>query len=128
VRIPGAGGLVLVALFLAAGAMVEDAALAVALLALCFGCTQLTEGAYWASAAYLGGAHTPAAAGVMNTGGNLPGVVVGPLVPVLVATCGWTVALATGSAAAVLGAALWLAIRVDRPAPAAVVAAPAPAL
>jgi hypothetical protein len=53
---------------------------------------------------------------------------VGPLVPVLVATCGWTVALATGSAAAVLGAALWLAIRVDRPAPAAVVAAPAPAL
>jgi ACS family glucarate transporter-like MFS transporter len=128
VRIPGAGGLVLVALFLAAGAMVEDAALAVALLALCFGCTQLTEGAYWASAAYLGGAHTPAAAGVMNTGGNLPGVVVGPLVPVLVATCGWTVALATGSAAAVLGAALWLAIRVDRPATAPVVAAPAPAL
>jgi ACS family glucarate transporter-like MFS transporter len=115
VRLPGAGGLLLVALLLAVGAFVEDAPLAVALLALCFGCTQLTEGAYWSSAAYLGGRHTPAAAGVMNTGGNLPGIVVGPLIPVLVARHGWPLAVATGSVAAVVGAALWLFIRVDQP-------------
>jgi len=88
---------------------------AVALLALCFGCTQLTEGAYWTSAAYIGGAHVPATAGVMNTGGNLPGIVVGPLIPILVARFGWSVAVSTGALAALAGAALWMVIRVDRP-------------
>jgi ACS family glucarate transporter-like MFS transporter len=115
VRIPGAVSLVLVALLLGLGATVENAYVAVVLLALCFGCTQLTEGAYWSSAAYIGGPHTPAAAGVMNTGGNLPGMVVGPLIPVLVESFGWQVAVSTGSLAAVVGAGLWLLIRVDRP-------------
>jgi ACS family glucarate transporter-like MFS transporter len=115
VRVPGAGGLLLVALFLVLGAAVDDPYLAVALLALCFGCTQLTEGAYWSSVAYIGGAHTPAAAGVMNTGGNLPGIVVGPLIPYLVDGYGWPFAVSTGALAAVLGAALWMGIRVDRP-------------
>jgi ACS family glucarate transporter-like MFS transporter len=115
VRIPAAGGLLLVAVFLALGAAAGNAHVAVVLLALCFGCTQLTEGAYWTSAAYLGGRHTPAAAGVMNTGGNLPGIVVGPLIPILVERFGWPFAITTGSLVALVGAALWLFIRVDEP-------------
>jgi ACS family glucarate transporter-like MFS transporter len=115
VRIPGAGGLLLVAVFLVLGARAEDPYVAVALLALCFGCTQLTEGAYWQSAAYIGGKHVPATAGVMNTGGNLPGIVVGPLIPWLVERFSWSVAVSTGALAAVAGAAIWMLIRVDRP-------------
>jgi ACS family glucarate transporter-like MFS transporter len=115
VRIPAAGGLVLVAVFLALGAAAPNPHVAVVLLALCFGSTQLTEGAYWTSAAYLGGRHTPATAGVMNTGGNLPGIVVGPLIPILVERFGWPFAVSTGSLVALIGAALWLMIRVDEP-------------
>jgi len=115
VRLPGAGGLVLVALFLGLGAAAPDHYVAVALLALCFGCTQLTEGAYWTSCAYIGGRHTPATAGVMNTGGNLPGVVVGPLIPMLVVRYGWPLAVSTGCLVALVGALLWLWIRVDEP-------------
>ncbi|HEY5906804.1 MAG TPA: hypothetical protein VIZ31_02115, partial [Vicinamibacteria bacterium] len=75
----------------------------------------LTEGAYWQSAAYIGGKHVPATAGVMNTGGNLPGIVVGPLIPWLVERFSWSVAVSTGALAAVAGAAIWMLIRVDRP-------------
>jgi ACS family glucarate transporter-like MFS transporter len=115
VRWPGAIGLVLVALFLALGAAAPNPYVAVALLALCFGATQLTEGAYWTSCAYIGGKHTPATAGVMNTGGNLPGIVVGPLIPWLVERWGWATAISTGTGVALVGALLWLFIRVDEP-------------
>jgi ACS family glucarate transporter-like MFS transporter len=115
VRWPGALGLVLVAVFLALGAAAPNPYVAVALLALCFGATQLTEGAYWTSCAYIGGKHTPATAGVMNTGGNLPGIVVGPLIPWLVERWGWATAISTGTGVALVGALLWLFIRVDEP-------------
>jgi ACS family glucarate transporter-like MFS transporter len=89
--------------------------LAIAFLSICFASTQFTEGAYWSGATFVAGHHTAAATGIMNTGGNLSGVLASPLVPILAERFGWLVALSTGSVFAILAAALWLWIRVDRP-------------
>ena len=55
-----------------------------------------------------------AATGVMNTGGNAAGFLA-PVVGLMVDHLGWLATLASGSAFAVTGAALWLLIRI-RPA------------
>jgi ACS family glucarate transporter-like MFS transporter len=114
-RLPAAIGLLLVGAFLLVGIMVKSAPLAIVFLSLCFGCTQLTEGPYWAAATYIGGRHTPAATGVMNTGGNLGGVISTPLIPILVDHVGWVPALATGSLFAVMAALIWFWVRADEP-------------
>ena len=89
--------------------------MAVALLSLCFASTQLTEGAYWSAQTYVAGPYTAPACGVMNTGGNLAGIVVAPLMPYLAGHIGWVAALSTGTIMAFVGATLWLFIRADRP-------------
>ena len=65
-------GLLLVAVLLLAGVYAPNPYVAVALLSLCFGFTQFTEGAFWSASTYVAGPHTSAATGVLNTGGNLP--------------------------------------------------------
>jgi ACS family glucarate transporter-like MFS transporter len=107
-------GLLMVAWLLLAGAGAPNPYVAVALLALCFGFTQFTEGAYWSGTTFAGGRHTSAATGVLNTGGNLAGFLA-PLVGLMVDRLGWWPALATGSGFALLGALLWLFVRVDEP-------------
>jgi ACS family glucarate transporter-like MFS transporter len=114
-RIPGVASLALLVVLLIAGAAADNAYLAVALLSICFGCTQLTEGAYWAAVTAVAGRHTAAAAGLMNTGGNAVGGVGALLVPLVAAKLGWIAALSTGSLFALVGALLWLLIRPDRP-------------
>lgn len=113
-RIPGIVSLVAVAGLLFAGATATDPYMAVLFLSLCFGCTQLTEGAYWAAAISVGNEHGAAASGVMNTGGNIVGGIGAILVPVTAEAFGWVAALATGSVFALVGAGLWLLIEADR--------------
>jgi ACS family glucarate transporter-like MFS transporter len=112
-RLPGIVGLAMVAWLLLAGAASPSPLLAVALLSLCFGFTQFTEGAYWQATTYVAGPHTATACGVLNTGGNLAGFLA-PLVGFLVDQFGWWSALATGSGFAVVGALLWLFVQPDR--------------
>jgi ACS family glucarate transporter-like MFS transporter len=114
-RLPCLVALVAVCGLLFAGAAADDVTTAVALLALSFGCTQLTEGAYWSAATSVAGRHAAAATGVLNTGGNAVGGVGALLVPLLAERFGWLVALSTGSLFALLGAVLWLFIRADQP-------------
>jgi ACS family glucarate transporter-like MFS transporter len=114
-RIPGMVGLSLVAGLLFLGATVKNPYLAVVFLALSFGCTQLTEGPFWAAAIFVSGKHASAATGVMNTGGNVVGGIGALLVPVTAKVFGWVPALATGSVFALIGVGLWLFIRADRP-------------
>jgi ACS family glucarate transporter-like MFS transporter len=114
-RIPGMAGLSLVAGLLFFGATARNPYLAVALLALSFGCTQLTEGAFWAAAIFVSGKHASAATGVMNTGGNVVGGIGALLVPIMADAFGWVPALATGSVFALIGVGLWLFVRADRP-------------
>ena len=114
-RIPGIVGLSLVAGLLLFGATAKNPYVAVALLSLSFGCTQLTEGAYWAASISVAGKHASAAAGVLNTGGNVVGGIGALLVPITAEAFGWVPALATGSVFAILGVGLWLLIRADHP-------------
>ena len=114
-RIPGIVGLSLVAGLLFLGATAENPLLAVLFLSLSFGCTQLTEGAYWAAAISVAGKHGSAATGVMNTGGNVVGGIGALLVPITAEAYGWVPALATGSVFAMIGVGLWLFVRADRP-------------
>ncbi len=114
-RIPAITGLGMVAGLLFLGATAKNPYLAVALLSLSFGCTQLTEGAYWAATISVGGRHASAATGLMNTGGNVAGGIGALLVPITAEAMGWVPALATGSVFAVLGALIWLFVRADQP-------------
>ena len=113
-RLPGIIGLVMVAWLLLAGANSPGPLTAVALLSLCFGFTQFTEGAYWQGTTYAAGPHTATACGVLNTGGNLAGFLA-PVVGFLVDQFGWWTALVTGSGFALFGALLWLFVNVEQP-------------
>jgi ACS family glucarate transporter-like MFS transporter len=108
-RLPGIVGLLMVAWLMLAGAAAPNPLVAVALLALCFGFTQFTEGAYWQGTTFVAGPHTATATGVLNTGGNLAGFLA-PIVGLVVDRLGWWSALATGSAFALAGAILWLLV------------------
>lgn len=115
-RATGITGLTLVAAFLVAGTQAANPYVAVALLSLCFGCTQFTEGAYWSAVTYAGGAQTATAGGIMNTGGNAAGFLA-PAVGAMVDYLGWGPTLASGSAFALAGAGLWLFVRLQRDTP-----------
>lgn len=120
-RLPAVGALLLVAIFLLAGIYAFNPYVAVAFLSLCFGFTQFSEGAFWAAATFASGSHTATATGVMNTGGNLAGVLA-PAVGIMVDRLGWVPTLASGSLFALAGAGLWFFVRLDgsegsRPAP-----------
>jgi len=110
-RIPGAAGLTLVAVFLLLGVHAANPYVAVALLSLCFGFTQFADGAYWQAATFVAGPHTAAASGVLNTGGNLPGLLA-PLIGYAIDHYGWMTAFTGGAAFALAGAGLWLFVRV----------------
>ena len=97
------------------GAVATNPYVAILALSLCFGFTQFTEGPYWSGATRVAGPYTGTACGIMNTGGNLGGVISTPLVPFMAERFGWFAALGTGSGFALLAAVLWLWIRVDRP-------------
>ncbi|MDX1384912.1 MAG: hypothetical protein R3190_14765, partial [Thermoanaerobaculia bacterium] len=114
-RLVPVAGMLLAAALLVSGARAGSPLQAVVLLAACFGCVQATDAAYWAATIAVGDRHAASATGILNTGGNLVGSVSALLVPILARGLGWYWAIASGSAAALLAAGLWLAIRCDRP-------------
>ena len=105
----GAGATLLV------GATSDNVLVTVIALCVSFGCTQITEGPMWVATMQVAGRHSQVATGVLNTGGNVPGIIGGVMVPVLANWFGWQVAIASGSVFAFVGAALWLFIRADEP-------------
>lgn len=107
------------ALILASGALIAGAVTvnsyaAVALFALCFGLTQMTDAVYWAAIVSIAGRHAASASGILNTGGNVVGGIGALLVPLVAHLLGWTAAIATGSIFGVAGALLWLLVRSDQ--------------
>jgi ACS family glucarate transporter-like MFS transporter len=107
--------LVLCAVFLFLGAISSDPYLAVVLLCVSFGFTQITEAAYWSTMISVASRDASEAGGVMNTGGNAVGFVGGMLVPITAKYFGWVAAVSLGSVFALIAALLWLFIRGDRP-------------
>ena len=108
-------GMAVSGVLLIIGSVTESASLAVTMLALCFLFNQLTEGAYWASSMAIGRRYAGTAGGVMNTGGNIMGILNSVLVPAVSALLGWTFAMALGGIFALVGAGLMLLVRADRP-------------
>ena len=114
ISLPAAGVLQLAAVDAA------NAYLAVVALALCFAAVEMNEGPYWAAIMHVGRADSMAASGLLNTGGNLGGLICTPIVAYLSGHHSWTLAFLIGTAFAAVSAALWLVVdpsraaRVDR--------------
>lgn len=85
-------------------------------LALCaaFAAVEISEGAYWASAMRIGGSDSMIATGLLNTAGNLGGIVGTPIVAALTAQHRWAEAFLAGSGCALLAALLWLLVDAGR--------------
>lgn len=110
-----AGGLI----FAVAGA--PTPLTAVLLLSLCLGFQQATDPVYWAATAVVAGRDAASACGILNTAGNVVGALVAVVVPLTVEALGWPAALATTAAISLLGAVLWVPVRVEPTAPPAAV-------
>jgi len=102
-------------LMLLIGALSDDVMLTVVTLCISFGCTQLTEAPMWVATMGVAGEHSQVATGVLNTGGNLPGIIGGLTVPFVASWLGWPAAIGSGTVFAFIGALLWLFIRADEP-------------
>jgi ACS family glucarate transporter-like MFS transporter len=87
---------------------------AVAALCLGFAFLEVTEGPYWAATMHLAPRDTMAGTAILNTGGNLGGVVATPIIAALSAGHNWSLVFATGAATSVAAAALWLTIDAGR--------------
>jgi sugar phosphate permease len=104
--------LVLVAILLLTAVRVASAYLAVAALTLCFGFIELTEAAYFGAAMVTARGNTMTVSAVVNTGGNLGGVIALPVIGYLSGYHSWTLAFVVGCVTALASAAFWLAIDV----------------
>lgn len=114
-RWTAAGGMLVSAVFVGAGAAAGSPVVAVGLLSLALASQQFTDAAYWAATISISGKHAAAASGVLNTGGNAVGGVVALVVPFLVRSLGWTLAMASGAVLGLASVVLWAWIRADEP-------------
>jgi MFS family permease len=104
ISLPAAGLLLLIAVAAA------NPYLAVGALALCFACVELNEGPYWSAVMHIARGDTMSASGLLNTGGNLGGLVATPIVAWLSGQHYWTAAFGVGTALALVSAILWLSV------------------
>jgi ACS family glucarate transporter-like MFS transporter len=114
-RLPVMAGLIGAAVFLTIVVLTPNRYFAVGMLTICYASLTFTDCIYWQGTTYVAQRYTSVACGVLNTGGNLAGIVGTPLTVLLFAQFGWNMALGAGVIFALLGAALWLFIRVDEP-------------
>ena len=91
-----------------------SAYMAVAALALCYAAVEVNEGPYWAAIMHIGRADTMSASGILNTGGNLGGLICTPIVAYPSEKDAWTLAFLIGTAFAAVSAALWLLVDPSR--------------
>ena len=87
--------------------------LAVGALTASFGCIELNEASYWAASMAVGRSDAMAIGGVLNTGGNLGGIIGIPVVAWLSGRHAWGAAFAIGGLCAVVAAVIWLGIDAD---------------
>ena len=97
-----------VLLFLGAGGY--GVVTTVALLSLALGFATCSEGPFWAVAIEISGEHVGAACGILNTGGNLGGMLAPVLTPMIAAHFGWAGGLYFGSFMVLIGMLTWLLV------------------
>jgi ACS family glucarate transporter-like MFS transporter len=109
IAMPIAGALLLIAV------NVANPYFALAALATSFAAVELNEGAYWGAAMTVGRGDTMAASGVMNTGGNLGGIIGIPIIGWLSGEHLWYAAFVLGAVFSAVCAIAWLWIEVEQP-------------
>lgn len=87
---------------------------AVVALTACYSGVEMTEGSYWCAAMRVGRERTMAATGVLNTGGNLGGILITPVVAYLSSRQQWATCFMIAAVCACAAAALWLMVDPDR--------------
>jgi MFS transporter, ACS family, glucarate transporter len=108
VSLPAAGVLLLAAVY---APNPYDSVIA---LSLCYATLELNEGPYWAATMYVARSDTMSATGILNTGGNLGGVIGIPIVAYLSGHGAWTAAFVIGTGAALLATAAWIGVDATR--------------
>jgi sugar phosphate permease len=98
------------ALLLLVGVAAASGYVAVVAVALAFACEQVNEGPYWAAIMHAAPADTMAAGGLLNTGGNLGGLIAAPVAGYFSGQGAWTPPFLIGSAFALIAAATWLIV------------------
>jgi hypothetical protein len=107
--LPAAGLLLLLVVNL------SNAYLALATLTLAYLAVELTEAAYWGGTMVVARADCMSASGVLNTGGNIGGLIGIPIVAYLSGGGHWSAAFTLGALFALIGTLLWFGIDADRP-------------
>jgi ACS family glucarate transporter-like MFS transporter len=93
--------------FLVLTGAVASAYLAVVVLCLAFFFTELTEGPYWAATMRMAPTEVMAATGILNTGGNLGGVIATPTIAALSSGRHWMAVFSLGAVLMIAAAILW---------------------
>jgi MFS transporter, ACS family, glucarate transporter len=106
--LPAAGLLLLWAV------QMSNAYLALIVLSLAYCVVEFTEGAFWGGIMFIGRKDSMVAGGVLNTGGNLGGLIGIPIVGYLSSGGHWTLAFVVGAGFALISALLWLGIDTDK--------------
>ena len=88
-------------------------------LSLAFGLLEVNEGPFWAASMEIGREDAVSAGAILNTGGNIGGIVATPLVAWLSGGGDWTTPFVAGAACALASALIWLLINPAAPANAA---------
>ena len=105
--------LTLSAAFLCAGASGFGVATTIALLTLAFGFASMSEGPFWASAISVAQENAGAAGGLMNTIGNIGGILAPVLTPLIASRFGWQAALWAGAGVLLAGMCAWFLVPVS---------------
>ncbi len=106
-------GMVLCAIFLAAGAEVSSVAFAVIVLAGGAGALYISQSSFWSVSADIGGSSAGSVSGVMNMGCQLGGAISSSLTPAIAAKFGWTTSFLVAAALALAGGLAWMLVYSD---------------
>lgn len=109
-RIVGQAGMVLAALFIAGGAIIDSPHWAIINLSFGAGWLYFSVGAYWSSTSDLSKTHAGSLSGLMNMGANVGGAVSPSLTPWIAEQWGWPLSLSVAALIALAGGLMWLRI------------------
>lgn len=104
------GGLLLGAAATIAGTMVSDPDLAVIPFALAMAAVGSCEAAFWTTAVRIGGTKGGLTAGILNTGGNVLGLLAPSITPIIASLFGWDKGLQVAAGVCIVGAILWVGV------------------
>lgn len=109
-RVIGLAGMILAAIFIAFGAVMESPYPAIASLSLGAGWLYFSVGAYWSSTSDLSKPYAGSLSGLMNMGANIGGAISPTVTPWIAEQWGWPLSLSVAALIAFTGGILWLKI------------------